>query len=743
MRRGLLIALTAAFVLGVSILLAANSAGLRQELNHSTQAYLQDVTTQTTSDIRDTIQHKIQDLQGISSSIVALRESGGEDSIQEFLNEKAQTLEFEPLILVDRQGTVLASQPVSALTDESIEELIQLPHIQASFDGETHTSYLGGETDILYSTPVYTDGDVTEVLIGVRRRERMQAMIAAKHFSGRSISCIVDTRGTMVLAPVDMQPFVQLNEIFADSNNQEVIDEIQGMQEGMSAGRGGILRFTSVSGEDLFLAYNALEINDWVLLTVIPADILTGGAAKYVFFSFFLVGATILLLVLLFWAVFWFSRAHQKHLEELAFLDPVTGGLNNAAFQMCYRDRAPSMEPGAYTIVLLNVRGFKFVNERFGTQTGNDSLRYLYQVLSRHVRAGEEWTARGEDDSFFLCLKESQPEAIQKRLDDAIFDINSFSDVSLPYGEMVMQQGACVVEDPKQEITLLQDRARMAYQSRRLESQSRCVFYDERIAEQLKTEQELDELFDESLARGDFQVYFQPKIGLESGRLEGAEALIRWNHPQKGMISPGEFIPLFEKNGKIRRLDFYVFQTVCGHLRQWQEEEMPLIPISVNLSRQHFQDPSFLESFCRTAEAHCIPHGLLEFELTESIFFDDRQIQAVKDRIQQMHACGFLCSLDDFGSGFSSLGLLREFDVDSIKLDRRFFLNLDNAKAQDVVDCLLDLARRLRLKTVAEGIETEEQLAFLRTVRCDQIQGFVFSRPLPLPEFEAFAAQHR
>lgn len=740
-RRGLLIALTAAFVLSISILLAINAAGLRWELNQSTQAYLRDVTTQTANDIRGTMQHKIKDLQTVSSSISILRESGGD--VQGLLDERAGLLEFEPLILVDKQGETMTSQPVAVLSDDTIQALIRLPNIQASFQGETCANYSGGETDILYSTPVYTGGEVTEVLIGVRLRERMQAMIASKQFGGSSISCIVDTSGAVVLAPVDMQPFVQLNEFFENKNNQEIIDEIQAMKEGMAAGKGGILRFTSVSNQELFLAYNSLGINDWVLLTIIPADIITGGADRYILFSFLIVGATILLLALLFWAIFRFSRAHKKQLEALAFVDPVTGGLNNAAFQLTFQRTAQWLKPHTHAIVLLNVRGFKLINERFGTQTGDDMLRYLYEVLSRHVHAGEEWVARGESDSFFLCLKESQPSAIQRRLDEAIRDINAFSGVSLPRCEVVMQQGACVVEEPKQEITLLQDRARMAYQSRRLESQRRCIFYDEQLAQQLKTEQELDELFEESLARGDFLVYLQPKIGLESQRLEGAEALIRWNHPQKGLISPGTFIPLFEKNGKIRRLDFYVFQTVCARMRQWKENGTPLVPISVNLSRQHFQDPDFLEPFYQTAKAYGIPGGLLEFELTESIFFDDRQIQAVKASIQQMHAYGFLCSLDDFGSGFSSLGLLEEFDVDTIKLDRLFFLNLDNEKAQDVVACLCELAKRIHVKTVAEGIETEDQLAFLRTVHCDLIQGFVFSKPLPVPDFENFAAQHR
>lgn len=154
-----------------------------------------------------------------------------------------------------------------------------------------------------------------------------------------------------------------------------------------------------------------------------------------------------------------------------------------------------------------------------------------------------------------------------------------------------------------------------------------------------------------------------------------------------------------------------------------------MIPVSVNLSRQHFRNPNFLDTFAGIASSFKIPDKILEFELTESIFFDNQQIKTVRETIQEMHRMGFLCSLDDFGSGFSSLGLLKEFDVDTLKLDRSFFLNMSGQKAKDVISCLIDLSRHLKVKTVAEGIESTEQVDFLRSMGCDMIQGYVF--PLP------------
>lgn len=233
-----------------------------------------------------------------------------------------------------------------------------------------------------------------------------------------------------------------------------------------------------------------------------------------------------------------------------------------------------------------------------------------------------------------------------------------------------------------------------------------------------------------------FRFTCSPRCGWKTGSLGGAEALVRWNHPRRGMIYPSDFIPLFEKNGKICRLDFYVFEEVCRAIHRWARNGMRLFPVSVNLSRQHFDDPEVLLKFKDIADRYEIPAGLLELELTESIFFDDQRIENVKHQIRKMHRLGFRCSLDDFGAGYSSLGLLMEFDVDAVKLDRRFFLDVSREKTQVVVRSIVELAEKLGADIVAEGIETPEQLAFLKTVGCRLVQGYIFSKPLPLPEFE-------
>lgn len=712
-----------------------NAAKLREALSHSTQGYLRDVTSESASDIRDSFQSRITNLKMMADSLSQIREYQGSNALAEFLERKAHILEFDRLILINREGSVIASAGALDPGADSGGSPNAAPSIQ--IPQEACVTYTGGKY-LLYSTPVYRDNGPDELLMGTRSTENIQDMISANSFNGQMLSCIVDNNGRVVISPTDLKPFLRLDDLFRNDQNQEVIADIHRMQADVKGGREGLLKFTSATGEKLYLSYNALHLNDWFLLTIIPADIITSGAERYIWQTFAIVGVTILFFTLFLLSLFRLYGAHKKYLEQIAFTDPLTGGLNNAAFQARYRSLADSLKPGTFAIVFLNVCGFKLINEQYTTEGGNRLLCHLYRTLERTAdRDREEFAARGESDHFFLCLREHDPQTIQLRLDQVIREINASQAADLPALPITVRSGVCLVEDPGQDITILQDHARLASQNPTPDHSRICAFYDDSLTDRLRLEQELNTLFDSSLERGDFLIYLQPKISLPDNRLAGAEALVRWNHPVRGIIPPSDFIPLFERNGKICALDRYVFTGICAALAGLKQDGREMFPVSVNLSRQHFRTPGFLDDFAHIAGQHGIPRGIIEFELTESIFFDNRQIEIVKESIRTMHDLGFLCSLDDFGAGFSSLGLLKEFDVDTIKLDRSFFLNMSGRKAKDIIASLVELAGHLQVRTVAEGIETPDQVEYLRSIHCDMVQGYVFSKPLPIPEFMA------
>lgn len=585
---------------------------------------------------------------------------------------------------------------------------------------------------------LYQENNIIGVLGGTGNKESMQRLIQPVSFDGQGLTCIADTEGNVVISPTDLDPFMRLDDIFKEDSEETTVRNIKRMQENMKEGKNGVFSFVAVDGRELILSYNILKSYDWVLLTLVPADLISYETDRYVIQTFAIVAGTILLFLFFLLILLFIYRNNRRRLEYIAFVDAVTGGMNNAAFCLKLRETLKNARRNEYTVAVINIRNFKMINESFGTHEGDRTLHYCMQILRKNVKEGEI-AARGNADDFFLCLKEGNRNIVAARLQEIVREINSFNEnLENPY-HLSFRQGAYLIDEPDLDSTIIQDRVMTACMNQQEFGENSCVFYDICFTQKMKQEHELNAMFRGALENGDFKVYFQPKVSLEDEKTAGAEALVRWQHPEEGMISPGDFIPLFEKNGNICRLDCYVFEEVCRTIDRWRREGRKLFPVSVNLSRQHFKRNDFLNQFADVAAKYRIPEGLLELELTESIFFDDNSIAMVRESINRMHELGFKCSLDDFGSGFSSLGLLKEFDVDTIKLDRRFFLDMSKPKAEDVVECLIDLARRLKVKTVAEGIETQEQIDFLKQIHCDMVQGFFYSRPLRAEEFEEWA----
>ncbi|SFH45061.1 diguanylate cyclase (GGDEF) domain-containing protein [Lachnospiraceae bacterium NLAE-zl-G231] len=585
---------------------------------------------------------------------------------------------------------------------------------------------------------LYQENNIIGVLGGTGNKESMQRLIQPVSFDGQGLTCIADTEGNVVISPTDLDPFMRLDDIFKEDSEETTVRNIKRMQENMKEGKNGVFSFVAVDGRELILSYNILKSYDWVLLTLVPADLISYETDRYVIQTFAIVAGTIFLFLFFLLILLFIYRNNRRRLEYIAFVDAVTGGMNNAAFCLKLRETLKNARRNEYTVAVINIRNFKMINESFGTHEGDRTLHYCMQILWKNVKEGEI-AARGNADDFFLCLKEGNRNIVAARLQEIVREINSFNEnLENPY-HLSFRQGAYLIDEPDLDSTIIQDRVMTACMNQQEFGENSCVFYDICFTQKMKQEHELNAMFRGALENGDFKVYFQPKVSLEDEKTAGAEALVRWQHPEEGMISPGDFIPLFEKNGNICRLDCYVFEEVCRTIDRWRREGRKLFPVSVNLSRQHFKRNDFLNQFADVAAKYRIPEGLLELELTESIFFDDNSIAMVRESINRMHELGFKCSLDDFGSGFSSLGLLKEFDVDTIKLDRRFFLDMSKPKAEDVVECLIDLAGRLKVKTVAEGIETQEQIDFLKQIHCDMVQGFFYSRPLRAEEFEEWA----
>lgn len=415
--------------------------------------------------------------------------------------------------------------------------------------------------------------------------------------------------------------------------------------------------------------------------------------------------------------------------------DDVTGGKNKKEFERIAKDLLKG--DGSYVVVYANIDRFKLINETYGNDVGDQILRQIHKIIDDELR-WDEVSGRIMADNFGVLMRYHSLPKLDQRLYRISKQLSELTDEQGNSYGIILYFGVYVVEEDETNISVMLEHANLA---RKKISPSHLVpmgIYDVKESQRLGRDKALEMKMHNALEQGHFVPFLQPKYELEGESIAGAEALVRWIDPEEGMIYPNEFIPLFEANGFIVELDLYMFEEVCKLVERWSKEGHPIIPISVNLSRSHFEIPNFFDYYEYVLKKYDVPPRSIEIELTESLFFNDMESLSVL--VQKIHDAGLSCSIDDFGSGYSSLNMLKDVKVDALKLDRVFFESGDNdERGKDIVQSVIQLAQALDLHTISEGVEERKQVEFLKEMHCDLIQGFVFAKPMPVPEFEKLA----
>lgn len=371
------------------------------------------------------------------------------------------------------------------------------------------------------------------------------------------------------------------------------------------------------------------------------------------------------------------------------------------------------------------------INELYSVTEGDKVLQYIGTVLKEICRPDETFGRLG-NDVFCMCLRRTEPEML-----DLVKDLeNKIEEYPINF-QFVLSVGILRVHHyDGQPVDLMCDQAAMAQRTVKGNYVIRYAFYDPSMGEALNREHYIAGYMRRALENGEFILFFQPKYDIPSGKMIGAEALVRWNHPVNGMISPGDFIPLFEKNGFILPLDEYVWEQTCSFMREWEDKGLELVPISMNVSRLHMHDPEFCDKIQQLSEKYEILPRLMEMEITESAYIESPQtLYSIMDRLQQS---GFVFSMDDFGSGYSSLNILKDIPVNIVKIDLNFLKEARRGPAagRAVVEGTIRLVREMGLPIIAEGVETQDQVELLLKAGCTGAQGYFYSRPMPAEDFE-------
>ncbi|HBY3420749.1 TPA: bifunctional diguanylate cyclase/phosphodiesterase, partial [Clostridioides difficile] len=393
--------------------------------------------------------------------------------------------------------------------------------------------------------------------------------------------------------------------------------------------------------------------------------------------------------------------------------------------------------PEEYALFYIDVDKFKYINDMFGYDMGNDTLIHISNTIASELKEDEIF-ARVSADHFVLLIKYKTDDDIKTRLNNIYNKVQILSNPKINYYKLILDCGIYKISKSDNDINTIMDRANTARKTIKGGHKNSFAFYDKEMHKKILKEKEIENSMVDALNNGEFIVYFQPKYSLSDYQIIGAEALVRWDNPQKGLIPPIEFIPVFERNGFIVNIDFYVFEEVCKKIREWMDEGQKVVPISVNLSRMHFVNSNFIEKFKLIVDKYKIPTRLIELELTETAVLDN--IEGLLDTMNNLKEKGFVISMDDFGTGYSSLNLLKELPVDILKLDRAFFTEKDESNNEKIViSNVIKMAKELKMKVISEGVETISQVEFLKQIGCDMVQGYLFSKPMPVKEFEKIA----
>lgn len=426
---------------------------------------------------------------------------------------------------------------------------------------------------------------------------------------------------------------------------------------------------------------------------------------------------------------------NKKRFKRIFYTDNLTKIKNQVAFENRAIEILHNASNKEYVLLNIDIDNFKYINDTHGYEYGDKVLIIVAAVLSKTFNIKETCARIGSDNFVILAkYRDSLLEDIREMLTNAIIselDMNVTQTISYCIGAYLVE----IDNLGYKSINSIMDKANIAHKVSKTRGISSTVWYNENLLKQLQMENSIYNYMYKAIENEEFHMYLQPKFQISSLNVVSAEALVRWFSPELGFLSPDEFIPLFEKSGFIIELDFYMLKKACSFVRKtFMKKNQYTYPIAVNFSRVTIYQNSFYQRFLDTVKEYEIPFKYIEIEVTESAF--NEISQPVISILEELKKLGFLISMDDFGSGYSSLSLLCSLSINGLKLDKSLLKETFNReKVYSIIQCIIEMSHRIGMSVVCEGIETKKDLEFLNTVKCDVGQGFYFSKPIEEKEF--------
>lgn len=618
---------------------------------------------------------------------------------------------------------------------EDLEEELQAS-IGEAWQGESAVSRVyedarTGEKVFSYAVPVYQGDEITGVLTAKDSIEAFEDILDDKTaMNGYGYVHMIGKEGKFLIRSKNKVVNRRVESIFDGNYITEA--EKEKIREAIDNDESVFSKFR-YQGTAYQIYLNPIGLNGWYLFCV---DTMQGvNAPIYQMINVtraIFIGVLCLSVFLLIYG-YQMLRKNHKQLIELAYYDSLTGAYNTVRFMQEMKDALSG--PEKYSVCVLNIHQFKFINEIFGRAQGDKLLCHISQVLKESVNPGE-YFCRDTGDFFWMILKGQDEEMIGRRLYAIMEKISRFS-LSQHHNYQIMLYCGVAVRRDDSSAEMMMTHAMFALQTAKGTDRNNVWFYDVELHKQETLQNYIESHMHQALKDKEFRMFLQPKMDMRTGKLGGAEALVRWIPKDGTIIYPNQFIPLFESNGFCSSLDMYMVENVCRKIREWIDAGITPVPISVNQSKILFYEEDYVENLCAVLERYRIPGDLITLEILEGLAAGN--IDELNEKIDQLKEKGFRISMDDFGSGYSSFNTLGKLHIDELKMDRVFLSAItgkEDERQKIIMAQVVDLAKKLRISTVAEGVETKENETLIRTLGCGYGQGYYYSRPIDEDEFD-------
>ncbi len=591
--------------------------------------------------------------------------------------------------------------------------------------------------EVCFGAAVEKNGVIQGYLIGVANASEMfesnstfsSSMVAERYLTDSHGDIVAYTKNEKIYDGTGKNIFdILTKDSIDDYAAQQVRDEVLNdinpeyiVNRNISVnGRTGYALFKELSGTA-----------GWNLFYIVYSDDVRENIRPILIESFVVMFIVIVIMAVMAIFIFGYIRSEQEKVYDLAYVDELTRAPNENAFKEKATELLAENPDVPYMLVCFDVMNFRYINEGYGHLKADILLRDIAGALRESYSYNETFGRLSADRFVGLCVDDERIVERKEYISDKLS--KATEEIGMKY-PIKFKTGIYYIRDKKESISDMIDKANLARKSITTENRTLEYEYRDQLMEETRRQEQVESRMHEALESNEFRPYLQPKWNMQTDQIAGAEALVRWVNKDGTIIPPGDFIPVFEKNGFIEQVDFYMLEEICKYIRQMIDEGREVYPVSINQSRYLLYDPNYIMKVQEIMLRYRVPKGLIELEITETVFFSEKE--RMLEIMRNLKEFNMNLSIDDFGSGYSSLNLLRDIPFDVLKIDRGF---LDESSQSEsgkfILRKIVEMAEGLNLKVICEGVETHEQVDMLLDIGCIFAQGFLYSRPIPIEEF--------